>query len=457
MSINIRYVATPPQYARTQALTFYNAATTTHWEIGDVVSIRYESGEDTAVYRCTTAGSVSAYWSTTITGQSPLAADTTIWEKQTPDTWAKAGPFYVATAATLPNLVIYIDSACTHAPAIASNYTAKMVVVDRNTMLPAACQANHAPGDYGSYGRFARSPAPEQLALKTLTAPGGDLTYFGDLVTMYASLGQANTITRTYTTAQTIPLPDGSSIKDGTLSRVVAPATSEAQTASYTGALFAAHVEATPPLTAAPVTGARYGVYTTTSRNAVDSEYVSNDTFMAAWPCALGEGAGLLRNTDTYRTSGVPAGERSLSLRLFGGDYPSPTRLALSSFIVVQNTLTGSRTITAHLTTDSPWGANLTNADIFMEVLYSNSATTAQYGFASTMSAHFGVIDAAHTKLTEDATATWVYGVVNFPTNLKISTTVSIGSATPLFIRFGLGGYNAAHWQVYVCPYIEVV
>lgn len=182
--------------------------------------------------------------------------------------------------------------------------------------------------------------------------------------------------------------------------------------------------------------------------------HVSENAYTPAlW--ARGMQSAVSRSLTTYRDGAAPASDDDQSLLWGGQQNLFYGALRVSPWFFIHNKLTGSRTLTFHFLTDSPYDKELSDLDIWLECFYPSSATTARYSLATTENSNWGCPAAVPTVLAADA-ATWTYADIFFPTAWKLVLSFSPQRVGMLFVRVQAASVRIGRHVVYLCPYVDI-
>lgn len=471
MAITPWFMADPPQYTRTKTLGVTDGV---YCALGDRWG--YRNLDTVYTYKCTTAGAPGVSW--TPGGTSPYTFGSSVWTLVTPDSWANA------TICAQADKVIYIDCESMFpymefdAMYYRSDPFARCIVsVEPTTMRPRNMRVsedrywnvatNLAPdsgfqpaiaffgpvddtnfhgrqrfGDPNPFLRFKTSnpPTPRIDIRGTFTSPnfswtnrdgsrGMNLTYLGGDSMAMPSTGVAITLNA----------PNLSSISGSIIPSTVEDARR-----------FGLHTNHGLSAVLAPSyksVGARNLFQTM-------SAYVSeNSSPMTHY----GEGSActLAKRTTTYRDGAATGGDEAFSFQWAGNANASYGAMWMTPFIYLQNTLTGSRTITVHFVTDSPFTNDITNADVWIDCFYPSSNTTPKYSFVSSENSNWGAPACSKTQVPTDS-ATWTTPTIYFPTSFKLQVTCTIQKAGMLLLRMCCASQKLSRYIVYMCPYIDI-
>lgn len=181
----------------------------------------------------------------------------------------------------------------------------------------------------------------------------------------------------------------------------------------------------------------------------------TSDASFAQGQSQWGSQGSLIRVSNIYRTGAASAPETDHSYQFGALALCTPGVLHTTPFVLFHNTLTGARTLTLHVLTDSPWDNDFTNLDLWADVFYPSSATNAKYTLITSENANWGVPAAVGTVLTTDS-AGWTYSGIFFPTAFKITFSISPQRAGFIFVRFNIGSYKASRYLVFIDPFFEI-
>lgn len=454
MSATFIYIDNPPQFAR-----FGSAlpSGTQSWQVGDRVtktctSTYVDYNLKTLTFRCTTAGDGNVSTVTVTTSATGFTAGASVWTAILPDSWDNAATYH--SDLVTRGQICYISNELTVFP---SYIPPNAVMVDKRTMEPAHPVVYGLSKVFFSAGRFARTPLLSLFGETTSQALTLTHTRDADILAPLGTPSAGSTfgigvrakITTTLAASRFLPRTEGEALNI----EIIGAAGSSGSSNEIDG--FANHL-AFSGGSSAPFSALAYLDH---HQNEVSiAPYRSVDGVNYQYPCAYA-GSGISRDANIYRTSGgaVPVGGALESMYVYGSSGASPLRAGYTDYITMPNSLTGARTLKLYLITQSPVGAAITNSDLFAEVLYPSVAASNQYGFASSMSADFGVVEAAHTPIPIDAVSVWTMLPAYQPTQFVISIPITIGRAGPLRVRLCRAGYSVAIWPLYWCPYMEVV
>jgi len=430
MSINVYFVAEPPQMARLGAVNKYSA----QYEVGDRITI--DSG---LTWVCTGAGIGDTYY---FNGATTWG--TTTWVQQAATSWATAATGIQGGAAVA---VAYVDYRC--APSTTSVPANTITIyVDPATMTPR--ESLYAGGPYNV---FFGNPVKSTDNHDARPVLGGTGTYSG-------ASGGANV---RYAPEDVAWQVEGFGIKYAPSSAptdltlvghgvsAVLPAGNVTALAARAGLLQDIRTVGTYTTRTIGLNSSFYQRLYAPSAPTVDYNQV--DTLATAVPDIMSKFVPSLTN---YRNGAAPPGQPSMAYQLYRAEYCSACMHWRTPLISRFNTLTGSRTIKVHVMTDSPCPLN--DADMWIEVFYPASATTALVGTGSTMNANFGASYWHYTKVAIPVDpASWTVTNVYGTTNYLLSKTVTIAKAGMVKVRVICASSRINMNYVFVDPYFEIV
>jgi hypothetical protein len=450
MSVTVSYFADPPQYARLGRTYLYSTDTP---QVGD--KLYYSSGITLYFYRCTTSGTPTPGSSFSPSG-GPTTYNwgTSVWTRITAlDSWDNAGYAYALASGD----VGYIDYMSRAVDLAGTTVCAAYVCVDRNTMLPrhALYSVGHNTGG-DSVLFFHYGTESESYHGKTtfgFLATGTDLDKAVD--SDYRSVGGYSGMNYSRGIRGAVSSANGIGGRSNSVAITVDNAYQYAATPSITTAAYDSCLGVHFNLNSPGQVFTTSIAYTVHSVKATlfsgNSGYVSENNYSQPFRRSYGMVSDLVTKTNVHRNGQA----QDVSLVLSGLAVASPGAMHVSPFFYVQNTLTGTRTVTMHFLTDSPYELDLYDTDIFMDVFYPSSNTTSLYSMATSQNTNFGVPNCAKTQVTSDA-ATWTYSDIFYPTAFKLSVTMSIQKGGVLMVRFNVASPKLTMHNLYVCPFIEV-
>lgn len=470
MAALVHFVADPPQWVRFRPFGFANNQPSQAYQAGDRLSEIVAAGTFTN-YRCTTPGTANSS-AFAPNGVSPFTWGASVWT-------AIGSAASWADAATLcrRDYINYID--CDHCVSITSLSTAgpsgpstvadkgalAYVFVDPGTMLPrTATRAIPNPIGKVFFGNLAqargfhnRSRLGYASAAPPITTVVGSESTVDAVGTVSSAVSVAGDVgwrgvelTTTTTTALTAVV-NGVAVKINAQS--AASVTGSAPRVQQEAARrFGVHVNHS-------MVGTVLGVYNTTPTSesalyAVPAAFISDNAF-AQGAAQWGSLGALQRTTSVFRTGAAVAPDVNHSFQFGGLSNCGPATLRTSPFFLFHNTLTGARTLTLHLFTDSPWDNDLTNLDIWADVFYPSSATNPKYSLVTSENANWGVPAAVAAALATDAAA-WTSSGVFFPTAWKIAIALTPNRAGFIFVRFNVGSVKLARNLLFIDPFFEI-
>lgn len=473
MSVQIVFIAAPPQCVRGLLST---AQTSKAYEVGDRLSVRNTSNNTIYTYRCTVAGT-SAVSAFAPNGVASYGWGTTTWVLITPSSWADAATH------CYPDAVCYLDSCALtsqfmasidglFSTSVAMEGAIAVISVDVGTMRPTqGAPSNSGNGitlSDGVYGQL-RGGTPTffaagatfhvrpKLGYSISPSRAGGIDLDVDLIGTVFQLSflRGAKVRVSGATAAIGTLNAGGLGHAATFDATAVPGSvtlSPGNGRSEGMHQFGVHVEHNMVGTILPAPN--YPV----SGNFLDGVPAANvsDNNFTPTPYAWGSQACYVESPSVYRNGAAPAGDPNRSLNFAGGTVCDFATMQVSPWLYLHNTLTGSRTLTAHVLTNSPFDGDITDLDLWMEVFYPSSATTPAYSLATTENPDWGAPAAVGTPLPVD-TATWTYaGVLAFPQLLKLQLTINIGRAGVIFLRFQKASFKLSRYLTYICPYPDV-
>lgn len=474
MAITPVFMADPPQFIRTGTS---NTDDGVYCALGDRWSKQYTGV--TYTYKCTTPGTPDpGGWFNPGAGVTPFTYGTSVWTLVTPSSWANAAtmPYkdslhYVDCNARFP-FTWYTGGYSDDLPARAVIYVEPSTMRPRNGWsLPTydpqynysdpsndgGTAAEHGTTFFGAFNAtnyHGRRRFGDARTVTNFFAANPRVDVTADFTTGDASqLGASSRGVQITTAASgavglptqgvavTLNAPNASSVSVNLLSAVTEKENSH---------VFGVHTNHS----VGGVLNPQFTPNGSTNLFRTAPAYMS-DNSNPPLRSVMGSSCALSTTSVTYRDGAATGGDEQFSFLTGGHKFASFGAMWLFPFIYLQNTLTGTRTITVHFLTDSPFDNDLTNMDIWLDVFYPSSNTTPKYSHASSEHANWGVPGVAGTALTADA-STWTAPTIYFPTAFKISVTVTIQKAGMLLLRPVLAGRKISQYVLFMCPYVDV-
>lgn len=421
MPLTKLFITTPPQYNREEKLSASNVT----YEVGD----RINFGAN--LYVCSTAGLAdSALYYQKFTGAATVTWGTSVWTLTASTSFATAG-IYFPTATQAPNVVVYVDFLTKHR--IGAHAEVTCVFVHPETMEP------HPPSIPG-----------------VIDSDTGMYKTFYGTIAHCGYNAKATLNSRTLSTGIKIGArASGVSVPAGTYPLVGCDISGDTQVVgsigiSDRGNVFRLGGGTGVATMEAPLNHIGNGALSSTST----VPYASVDSTIYGAPTITGA----VSDTANYRDGAAPAGGVPFAYRITDDTYGGIGRKQRTGRLSVQNRLTGARTVTVHLLTDSPYaGDDIWNTHLWMDVWYlggTNGAMT----YATTEDANIGLESATQTLVATD-TATWTRNTTLYPTvtALKLTKTVTITEPGQLHISIGYWSHRCKVFTIFFCPFFEVV
>lgn len=429
MSINVYFVAEPPQMARLGAVNKLSAP----YEVGDRITV--DSG---LTWVCTGAGIGDTYYFNGVTTWG-----TSTWAQQAAASWATAATGIQGGTAVA---IAYVDYRCVPNTTVPANTVT--IYVDPATMTPRESMFAGGPRNvfFGnpvkSYDNHDARPVLGGTGLASAASGGVNVRYAPEDVAWEVNgfgIDYAPLNAQTYLTLV------GHGIG------AVLPAGNVTTMAYRAGLMQDVRTAGTYTTRTIGITSAQYQRLYSASQPVV--EYNQTDTLATAVPDIMSKFVPSLTN---YRNGAAPPGQPNMAYQLYRAEYCSACMHWRTPMISRYNSLTGSRTIKVHVMTDSPCPLN--DADMWIEVFYPASATTALVGTGSTMNANFGASYWHYTKVAIPIDpAAWTVTNVYGTTNYLLSKTVTISKAGLVRVRVICASSRINMNYVFVDPYFEIV
>jgi hypothetical protein len=450
MTVTVGYLADPPQLAR----LFFVVRASSQYLVGDRIT---SSSNGFNTYVCTGAG-VSPSTPIFDYGTSPVTWGTSTWEIQPVTGWSSA-----ATAPLVSRGLWYVDAYAqvgyTHPPSTPA------IMVDPTTMVPTqqrpVMKWPSAGGTVGEDVLFAaRGGTYAEDYNVRLPYPSVDASTFSGVtavasknVRIGGNSGGSRGCEFVFRADASVAVPNlgracnVSTFGDATGAQPILTTIGEyCHVVPHNGAAdHAARSYTSVPLLDPTLTPA-------------DLAYVTVGGVMSDLVDVVGHYNTLMVDYGCYRQGVFASGEQPHSYSLATIKTQNITRLSHSPWLMLPSTLTGSRTVTGFFFTEAPY-SDLTNADIWVEMMYAADATSSHLSFVTTMPANFGALSPAGlTALSLDVVSTWYEGyTLSELRAFKVSIPVTIGRGGVIYWRFVIPSLRIHEFTTFFCPMLEIV